>query len=622
MAKNTVSKKLFAGILALSGAFVLAACDTVNALPKNYEDPIVESKESLTDNQMGKIWEAIVSGKAEYIHDEIIVQIAENQFGTYFTDGEVKGIADITADEDIKAFIAAHESVFIREGDDKLAGTGDIYETVRKPRFLAFKADIEQRLAEKLYEEISGGNYVDREGRFCELKMAAAHWYSGYDIVGFEEGVPEQDDTWNRVYVNASIVKDDLTTIDGPVIHVARFKDYIQRKLIREIYKEKLIEEYVFENKYSTLGRAYGRDVNYVKLSYTDDNKVFAQKILRAYADEYIYEFAAPNMELVANTWRGVSNITYDVNGQVESIVAGDNINALVATSFTATTISAKLADEFTPAEIALLNAGAEEQLFLDYSYYPESKAGNILERYFKACRAVIDGASHVAATKDQSELDSFTGTNAHSRVKGLKEEFSKLVLEDYTVDEWGLKNGGFSELPSAVRERLFNINVANAVDNFTGTEGSKYVESSADASTVGKYATSGLYSYVRDLKNETSGNDYYYLNKADALRYEDDKYSFIFDEDSSYTIVNVKEAASSTKLNINAEKGYFKTKTDDPLFTENAAREIAKLLGTKESYKTDAYQHYLEKFNLNFSDQELYDYFVSAYPDLYGEDD
>ena len=515
--------------------------------------------------------------------------------------------------------------MFIREGDDKLAGTGDIYETVRKPRFLAFKADIEQRLAEKLYEEISGGNYVDREGRFCELKMASAHYFSGYTIEGFEEGVPAQDDDsviWKRVFVNASIVKDDLTTIDGPVIKVSRLKDYVQRKLIREIYKEKLIEDYVFENKYSTLGRAYGRDVNYVKLSYTDDNKVFAQKILRAYADEYVYKFVAPDMELVANTWRGVSNITYDENGQVNAIVAGDNINALVATSFTATTISAKLASEFTPAEIALLNAGAEEQLFLDYSYYPESKAGNILERYFKACRAVIDGASHVAATKDQSELDSFTGTNAHSRVKGLKEEFSKLVLEDYTVDEWGLKNGGFSELPSAVRERLFNINVANAVDNFTGTEGSKYVESSADASTVGKYATSGLYSYVRDLKNETSGNDYYYLNKADALRYEDDKYSFIFDEDSSYTIVNVKEAASSTKLNINADKGYFKTKTDDPLFTENAAREIAKLLGTKESYKTDAYQHYLEQFKLSFSDQELYDYFVSAYPDLYGEDD
>ena len=67
--------------------------------------------------------------------------------------------------------------------------------------------------------------------------------------------------------------------------------------------------------------------------------------------------------------------------------------------------------------------------------------------------------------------------------------------------------------------------------------------------------------------------------------------------------------------------KDYFALK-DDPFFTEQTAREIAKLLGTKESYKTDAYQHYLEKFNLNFSDQELYDYFVATYPDLYGEDD
>ena len=631
MAKHT--NKILKGLLVLSAGFALAACDTINALPTNYEEPIVnrvgEGEYKLDDNQLGKIWEAIVSGKAEYLHNEIIYQIAVNQFGTYFGEG---GLASITTDEQIKAFINAHQSVFVREGDAKLAKSeseDEIYTKVRKPRFNAFKADIEERLAEKLYTEITSGNFNDKEGRFSELKLALAHYFSGYEVkgVGFKDGHAseyiysdeglETTEKWNKAYITSDIDKDDLASVKT-VVHVEKFEKYLEKKVLQDIYSEKLIEEYVLQNKYSTLGRAYGRHASYVKLSYTNENKVFASKLLRRYSDLVVNAGEEPNEEKVANTWRGLNNLTFNSDAELTAIVAGENYNAdaTLAASFPSTTVVAELvaqgyganADEVYTA----LAATAEEKVVLAYSYIKESKVGNLLERYVKACRAVIDGASHIAQTKDQSELDTFTGTNAHSRVKGVKDELSKLVLEDYTVDEWGLKNGGFSDLPSSARERLFNINVANTVDNFTG-DNAKYAEDTAEH--LGRYATSGVYSYVRYIRG------HYYLNKADAQKYEDDHYSYIFDEDSSYVIVNIQDAANSTKLNVDHEKGYFNLKAD-PLFTENTARDIAKLLGTKESYKTDAYQSYLEKYNLAFSDQELYDYFVAAYPDLYGEDD
>lgn len=643
MAKHT--NKILCGLLALSAGFVLAACDTVNALPANYEQPIVErvgeGEFKLTDNQLGKIWEAVVSGKAEYIHNEIIFQIAESQFGTYFGEG---GIASITTDEQIKAFIAAHESVFVREDDSKLAKSEDaevIYTKIRKPRFEAFKEDIEGRLAEKLYSEITSGNYNDKEGRFSELKLALAHYFGGYKIdgVGFKNGVASEfiyddegeptTDTWFKAYITSSIAKDDLADIKT-VVHVENYQEYLEKKVLRDIYSEKLIEEYVLQNKYSTLGRAYARQASYVKLAYSNENKVFASKLLRHYADQVIYAGADADEEKVANTWRGLEDLVFDANGVLTEIKPGENYSAdtQIAASFAKTSVLTKLKDEgyITGADVDAqaknlaedvlgldsVDDMAEELVVLKYEYIKESKVGALLERYFKAMRAVIDGANHIAQTKDQTELDSFTGTNAHSRVKGLKDELSKLVLEDYTADEWGLKNGGFSDLPSNVRERLFNINVANTVDNFTG-DNAKYAEDSDEH--LGRYATSGVYSYVRDIK------EHYYLNKADAQRYADDHYSFIFDEDSSYVIVNIHDAANSTKLNVDHEKSYFNLKADQPLFTENTAREIAKLLGTKESYKNDAYEHYLEKYNLKFSDQELYDYFVSTYPDLYGED-
>ena len=647
MAKHT--NKILCGLLALSASFVLAACDTVNALPTNYEEPIVnrvgEGEYKLDDNQLGKIWEAIVTGKAEHIHNELIYQIAKAQFGTYFTESEEenveKGISEISGEADKKEFIAKHTAVFARDDDSKLAGSGDV-EEIRIKRFDAFKKDIEERLAEKLYGEITSGNYNVKDGRFSELKLALAHYTSGYEVTGIgfpggvasekiysEEGL-ETTESWYKDYITASVVKDDLESIKK-VVHIENFKKYLEKKVLRDIYSEKLIEEYVVQNKYSTLGRAYARHVSYVKLSYSDENKVFADTLLRYYADDVIVNEGetsgkAPNEEKVANTWRGLKNLVF-TDGKLTEIDAGTADESYTASlpGFTTTTIVDQLAaekklDGTTPkygdaaAIYTKLSASDEEKVALTYPYIKESKVGALLEKYRKACRAVMDGANHIADDKDQTELDSFTKTNEQSRVKGLKEELSKLVLEDYTVDEWGLKNGGFSDLPSGVRDRLFNINVANAVDNFDSKEGLDYVES--DDTKLGHYAKSGKYSYVRYVKG------YYYLNKADAQRYEDDPHSYIFDEDNSYVVVNIKDAANSTKLNIDNDDSYFKkVHTDQPLFTENTAREIAKLLGTKESYKNDAYESYLEKYNLKFSDQELYDYFVAQYPDLYGED-
>lgn len=634
MAKHT--NKVLCGLLALSAGFVLASCDTINALPVQYEEPVVErvgeGDYTLKDNQIGKIWEAIVSGKSEYIHSKIIAEIAHNQFGIYFSEKDSsnniveRGLEDIVEDEDIKSFINTHQAAFVSEDDAKLAGSSDeaALFAVRKARFEEFKKDIKQRLAEKLYAEITSGNYNDKVGRFSELKLALAHYFSGYDIGYLNEssawnantGVAIDDTNWYKKFITSAIIKDDLDSItkdeDTAVIHIERYKDYLEKKVLNDIYSEKLIEEYILKNKYSTLGRAYARNVSYVKLSYTAETRAFANALLTSYSDN-ILEKASPasrDFEKVANMWRGIKDITYTgetITGLTDGYGAED-----LPSGFTAKSIATRLAEQSPAYDVADLYTGtpdAEEMLILSHAYVKESKVGALFERYLKAVRAAIDGAHHNANSKDQSELDSFTGTNAHSRVKGLKDELSKLVLEDYTVSEWGLKNGGFSDLPSAIRERLFNINVANVVDNFEAYEGQD------TAHPIGSYAISGPYSYVRYIYGQ------YYLNKADAQRWEQDHYSYIFDEDSSYVIVNIQDAANSTKLNVDHAKSYFETKANK-LFTENTAREIAKLLGTKESYKTDAYQHYLAKYNLNFSDQELYDYFASTYPDLYGEDD
>ena len=78
-----------------------------------------------------------------------------------------------------------------------------------------------------------------------------------------------------------------------------------------------------------------------------------------------------------------------------------------------------------------------------------------------------------------------------------------------------------------------------------------------------------------------------------------------------------VLEAPSTAKLN--TESSVYKTNDGkvDLGKIEAFSRQIAKILGTKDSYIKDAYTQYLNKYEFTFYDTSLYEYMKSEYPDL-----
>ena len=50
----------------------------------------------------------------------------------------------------------------------------------------------------------------------------------------------------------------------------------------------------------------------------------------------------------------------------------------------------------------------------------------------------------------------------------------------------------------------------------------------------------------------------------------------------------------------------------------ETNAREAAYTLASGSTYTTNAMIYYLEQCNINYHDQDVYDYFVSTYPRLF----
>ena len=75
--------------------------------------------------------------------------------------------------------------------------------------------------------------------------------------------------------------------------------------------------------------------------------------------------------------------------------------------------------------------------------------------------------------------------------------------------------------------------------------------------------------------------------------------------------------------MNLTSDNSYTKhhPEAESVLFTENVAMEIAKVLGTKDSYINNAYASYIEAYAIEYHDTAVYDYFKGKFPELFEED-
>ena len=606
MEKHT-SKKLFAGILALSAGFVLAACDPVSAVPSNYKNAIVSSSDGAIDlegNNLGSLYDSITSERNSKIVNDILAEIAEKKFGTYadFLDA-------CSSAEKQTAFVNAHSEFF---------GTDEN----KDARFEAFRLDIEQRISEYFYNEITSGSYNDDLGKFSEEKLYNAHRYELYDLHKLDESVAADKAVIdNKFFVDKELTKDNVFEVSAthPYLKGVYYNNaegargYIEEKVYPEILRNKLVEDYIYKNNPSSLGRAYARKVNYVKIAYEGESK-FAETLMENFALGYIESAEELNFAVVENAFKGfVPSLTDNV-----LIAKPDTaVEALLAASATEGTIAVADDSNYKFMDLTIVPAG---------NYYKETKLGKILEEYAKAIKAETEG--RFPTEENKSALESFT-SDGKSKQYGLLQKVLSLMKEDYTTDGWYVKNGGLSDLPSAIRDRLFNIRVANTLD-----DGSLVLEHKA----TGEYTSStmGDYEYVHEggVKTEKKVTRLPYMRNiygkkivlpSKSLSFEKDEFNYIYhDRDSkALYICEVLEAPSTAKLNANSSSAYKKAdESVDSAKIEEISRQVAKILGTKDSYIKDAYTEYLNKYEFTFFDTSLYDYFKSEYPDLDQFDD
>ena len=630
MAKNTAKRLLLTGIFALSGTFVLAACDSVTAVPANYETPIILKDGNAfedDENKLGEIYDALVSNKNEKVVSALLEKIAEKEFGTYdelrncfpLKDADGNPVMDVAA---ANAHIEKYKHEFIKDNDQTIADKkGASVESIRQARLAYFFEDLNDRINKVIFDEISSDSYRDtiNKTEFLEEKYARAKRQDNYDIKGFDDAGAATIE-FKKIFIDSKFNKDNVR--EYLTNFVDTYDDYITRKLIPDVYKDKLVEEYIIDNNYSALGRAYGRKINFVKIGYDAEDPNTPYRLANLFVDTYLAPESAKGNpveydELVS--WmKGIKGVsTEDGKPVVDKLVPTTGLDAIYGDAIKLEakcekiTITEEEQDEMFASALEYFGynfpdkatdpTGYAEGIHNardEFKFYEKTKLGSILKNYEKA---VVGEFTRFASSDDVAQYDSFTNNGKQSKEQGLIQKLTDLALDDYSEDGWYVKNdadGSLSELTDEIKNRLFNIKVSNDFGK-TAEEG---------------WNNNDPENYFKEVQG------HYYLTPASA---SDAKYNFILRDTSGNAlfIVEILEAPSTSKLNKASEKSYLKEEGADAFKTEEVARQIAKILGTKDTYTTNAYTSYLKLYTFVYHDTSVYEYLKETYPDLFEDD-
>ena len=611
MRNNKIIK--FAAIALLS-AFALTACDEeIIAKPTGYDDnsPVVDLDKEVYNNNFKDIYDSIRNGSlSSDVLDELLYQyavsvfgnynlvtgakISNNQFGEITLKAAVNSLSGNKADAD--KFIKAHSAYWTknkaghRVDDNFQEVADDAAPSASEYARLENKwKTIEKRIAEKLYSAISGGSYSERnvfeEERYLRslavsiennvIALDHAVTFKGVLTSAVEDydvfNVKSLDIDGNEDYILHRENYQSNAALDAPE-DTQQDATYVEDKLIPDIYRQLLVEQYILDESYDTLGRTSARHISVLSISKNNNYSKGAVNLMNTFVNDYIFDNARTD-KITLNTFKMVSNAWVGAFMSDASYTSSD--------------------------EYALMNAAVPEYLVAGTNPYFQGTAyGDMMEEIEKI-------NNNPAISENES---SYTGGNAYTVEVGKEIKTRELQLKDYTSTGWYVKSTGASGLPDSLKNQLFDINVANALN------GEDCVEYNYDA-TAGWTTNEtednqgGLINVVGKIGNQ------YFLRNTTRIKGNPVQNDILFESDGTYYIVLVEDAIRSKNLN----KENYKDASSAELDTlETYINEIVQLVADNDTYKTLSKKHWLEEMNLKYHDQVIYTYFKTSFPELF----
>ena len=614
MRNNKVIK--FAAIALLS-AFALTACDDeIIAKPTGYDDnsPVVDLDKEVYNNDFTDIYDSIRDGNlASDVLDQLLYQysvsvfgnynkvtaakISNNQFGEITLKQAVNSLSGDKADAD--KFIKAHSAYWtknkaghrvddnFKEVEDDAAPSPSEYARLENK----WKT-IEKRIAEKLYSAISGGSYSERNVFEEERYLRSL-------AVSLENNVIALNDTtktFKGVLTSAvedydvfNVKSEDIDGNEDFILHRENYQSnaglgeaeaedqdatYVEDQLIPDIYRQLLVEQYILDESYDTLGRTSARHISVLSISKNSNYSKGAVNLMNTFVNDYIFDNARTD-KINLDTFKMVSNAWIGAFMSDANYASSD--------------------------EYALMSAAVPEyEVTGTNPYFQGTAYGDMMEEIEKI-------NNNPALSENES---SYTGSNTYTVEVGKQIKTRELQLKDYTTTGWYVKSTGVSALPDSLKSQLFDINVANALN---GEDCVEYSYESAAWTTNETDANRGsLINVVGKI------NGQYFLRNTTRIKGNPVQNDILFESDGNYYIVLVEDAIRSKNLD---KKNYQEATADELDTLETYINEIVQLVADNDTYKTLSKKHWIEEMNIKYHDQKVYDYFKSNFPELFEDD-
>ena len=597
------NKKLVVLALSAIGLLGLTACSEVIAKATDYDSQLVAVEgydKKIYNNEISVVYDKIRDGNiSSDVLNELLYSYSITTFGYYNkhvspapVEGTItledayKNIVSNEVDKTpARTFINGHKAYWTLDEN----GNRVTDEEGEFARVVAKWQSIEDRIAENLYTAISGSSYIERnifsEKAFLRGLLAGLEDVQDPDAVGFEgklyEGILNPDIEPRDVFIK--VIGDEEEGFLHREYYQSEKLHYVEKKIIPTIFRQLLNEQYLLDETYNTLGRSYARKVNIIKIA---DNTNYPK------ASDYLMKqlVSAINAEPDAETVKDSGNkVDLDTFKKYTSIYVGSNL---------------------TDEEKAIIENTDLKEVFKNLGdYYTGTEYGDLMEKYNKIYNApLLPGSS---ATFDTNAESTFTDSGKYTKETGLELKTRELELKDYTTSGWFIKNGGLTDLPDSIRSRLFNIGVANGVK--------ETAEAQLAADRWQKVEGAWTYSIPEDESPYVARiNGKNYLKTASSIDGSDNKNDVLHYDSgtSTYYVVQIEEAASSSKLSKKSANSYTELRGKGAM--EEIVNEITKVVGTGESYSTLATKYFLKKMNIEYHDDVIYNYFKENYPELF----
>ena len=613
--------------LLLAPALLLASCSSeILSTPTDNDNPLIVGSDGspltqeIYNNIKSIVYDAMRDNGtlASEVLDEILYQVAISVFGDYNTLTDLYGKLVLVSGQEntyqtnteIDEFINSHSAYWVKDAD----GNRLTDQTSKNKEYIRFKESferIQERIAERFYSDITSGSYL-RNGYFYETDYLMS-------LRNSINNVANPLDQTNRSLLHdkylivPEIEEDEVFTYDweeegklNGLLTLSLYENeelgynYVSNTFIPDIYRNLLVEQYLFDNNYSTLGRAYAREVNIITIANRESSPLLASNLMNAYVDNYINTDNA----LVAQ------NASFDI---ISTAYRGVNVPEVGAVDSD---------DIYQQAAFLLSEADAQHLSYTDdagftgetYQYWVGTSYGDMVKDLSKVNRNPL--------ITDSSIESEFTNSGEYTVSQGVVNKTNNILKESYITDGWYIRNGGLEDLGEgfdSLRTRLFNIGVANALDNENypdrfasdGTYSIPEEEGNYVAKIHGRY-------FLKPITRENPGDEEIdYTNPSNRLK--DILWS---DSEGNFTIVEITQAVSSSKLSRNASTNYenLYEGIDGFILMENISHEVAYVIAQNDSYKTLSTQYWLEAAEIVYHDDTIYDYFLENYPDLFEE--